>query len=111
VILQNRGGDEVITIRDYRKLGKRSREVIGKAIRSNSFVLQVRSVEKIVIRGDELEWYLTTDEGDTVVNTRGRRNVIMMDHKVILVDPHDNISEIDLDEMDKRTLKILDRTV
>lgn len=111
VILQNRAGEETLTIRDYRVLGSGSRDVLAKAIRSNSFVLQVRSVEKIVIRGDELEWYLTTDEGAVVVNTRGRRNVIMMDHKVILVDPHDNISEIELEKMDKKSLRILDRTV
>ena len=68
-------------------------------------------VDRIVIRGDELEWHLLTEEGQATVNTRGRRNVITMDHKVILVDPNDNLSEIDLKKIDKRSLKILNRTV
>lgn len=111
VILENAEGVEFLTIRDHTKLVGTSSEVLAKAIRSNSFVLRVRAVEKIVIRGDELEWQLTTDDGSVIVNTRGRRNVVMMDHKVILIDPHDNISEIDLKKMDARSLVLLDRTV
>jgi len=111
VIFEDQEGDEVVTVRDYTKLGSDSSAVLARAIRSNSFVLQVRSVEKIVIRGDELEWQLTTEDGTVVVNTRGRRNVVLMDHKVILIDPHDNISEIDLKKMDARSLRLIDRTV
>jgi ATP-binding cassette subfamily C protein len=111
VILEKGDGGEVLSIPDYRMMNTQSREVLERAIRSNSFILRVKAVDRILIRGDELEWQLITEEGRTIVNTRGRRNVIAMDHKVILVDPHDNLSEIDLRRMDKRSLKILNRTV
>jgi hypothetical protein len=68
-------------------------------------------VVEVSIRGDELEWYVTTEDGKAVINTRGRRNVMLMDHKVILVDPYDNISEIDLDKMVRKILRIINRTI
>ena len=63
------------------------------------------------MRGDELEWHVTTDDGQTVVNTRGRRNVVVMNDKVILIDPLDNISEIDLKKIDRKSLRVLNKTV
>jgi ATP-binding cassette, subfamily C, bacterial len=112
IILQDRGGDEVMTIPDSTKLETGSRTVLERAARVNSFILKVLEIKKVVVRGDELDWHVGTEGGKTVVvNTRGRRNVVAMDHKVILIDPHDNISEIDLTEVDKRTLKLLNRTI
>ena len=54
------------------------------------------------MKGDELEWHVTTNEGQIVVNTRGRRNVVVLNDKVILIDPQDNISEIDLKKITKK---------
>ena len=66
----------------------------------------------MVVKGDQLEWYVTADAGQTVVRVpKGRRNVIAMKDKVILIDPLGNVSEIDLDKIDKKSLKVLDKTI
>jgi ATP-binding cassette subfamily C protein len=111
VTLEAEDGTEVLTIPDATKLEGASRDVLARSARSNSFVLQASAVDRIVIRGDELEWHLATSDGEVVVNTRGRRNVVTMDDKVILVDPHDNLTEIDLKKMDERSLRILNNTI
>jgi ATP-binding cassette, subfamily C, bacterial len=111
IILENHAGEEVLTIPDAEGLQDSSKEALKKAARANSFILQANGIKKVVVRGDELEWHLTTTEGPTVVNTRGRRNVVVMDDKVILVDPLDNISEIDLTKVDKKSLNVLNKTV
>ena len=54
---------------------------------------------------------MSTGEGPTVVHTIGRRNVIAMDAKVVLIDTLGNISEIDLDSIDKKSLKVLNKTI
>ncbi|HXQ92134.1 MAG TPA: ABC transporter ATP-binding protein [Nitrososphaerales archaeon] len=111
IILENQLGEEVVTINDSEQLEEKSREALKKASRANNFILKVDGIDKVVVRGDELEWHVTTDEGQTVVNTRGRRNVVVMNDKVILIDPLDNISEIDLKKIDKKSMKVLNKTV
>ncbi len=37
--------------------------------------------------------------------------MIAMKDKVILIDPLGNVSEIDLDKIDKKSLKVLDKTI
>jgi len=111
VVLENQQGEEAVTIVDVEQLELESREVLKKASRANSFILQVDGIDKVVVRGDELEWHVTTDSGQIVVNTRGRRNVVVLNDKVILIDPLDNISEIDLKKIDRKSLKVLNKTV
>jgi ATP-binding cassette subfamily C protein len=52
-----------------------------------------------------------TNYGEVVVNTRGRRNVMLMDSKLTLVDIHDNVYEIDLKRLDKDSIKLIADTV
>jgi ATP-binding cassette, subfamily C, bacterial len=111
IVLENQAGEEVLTIPDVEGLEETSRGALRKAARANSFILQVNGIIKVVVRGDELEWHLTTNEGPTIVNTKGRRNVVVMDDKVILIDPLDNISEIDLTKVNSKSLKVLNKTV
>lgn len=111
IILENHAGEEVLTIPDAEGMEETSKELLKKAARANSFILQVNGIRKVVVKGDELEWHLTTTDGPIVVNTRGRRNVVVMDDKVILIDPLDNISEIDLTKVDKKSLGVLNKTV
>ncbi len=111
IILQNDAGEEALTIPDYRQLGTASMTLLERAARANSFIAKVRGVTKVVVRGDELEWHVTTDGGQTTVGTRGRRNVVLMDSKVILIDPHDNIWEIDLNHVDGRSIGLINKTV
>jgi len=111
IALENQAGEEVLTIPDSEGLQPESRDALKKAARANSFILQINGISKVVVKGDELEWHLTTNDGPTIVNTKGRRNVVVMDSKVILIDPLDNISEIDLKKVDSKSLKVLNKTV
>jgi ATP-binding cassette subfamily C protein len=112
IVLQNQAGDEVLTIPDSSRLNAESRVVLEKAVRANSFIMKVLEIRKVVVRGDELDWHVRTEGGEVmVVNTRGRRNVVVMDSKVILIDPHDNVAQVNLKEVDKRSRKLINRTV
>lgn len=45
------------------------------------------------------------------VYTMGRGNVIILNSKIILIDKYNNIFEIDLDVIDKKSSKILIETI
>lgn len=112
VILYSKQGEEIFMITDYEKIAdKESRDILEDAIRLNNFMPKVRKVKAIEVKGDELVWHLITDQGEIVVNTRGRRNVVTMDSKLILIDISDNVYSIELRNLDKDSLKIIDETI
>jgi len=74
-------------------------------------VVQAKKIREIAIKGDQLEWDLITERGEERVITIGRRNVMVMESKVVLVDKYDNVYEINLQELDKKSRKILDETL
>ncbi len=67
IILEDRSGEELMTIPDLEQLDETSKEVLKKGVRANNFTLKINSIKKVVVKGDELEWYVTADAGQTVV--------------------------------------------
>ncbi|ABW01919.1 DUF1854 domain-containing protein [Caldivirga maquilingensis] len=111
VIFYDKDGKERFILSNYKALDAESVKLLETAIALNNFKPVTLSVKRIDVKGDELEWHLVTNYGEVVVNTRGRRNVMIMDSKLTLVDIHDNIYEIDLKRLDKDSLKLIADTV
>lgn len=98
-------------IEDYESLDAESQDALVKALRFNRLKFEVDSVEKIEVKGDELVWHVSTKEGDAVVNTRGRRNVIVQEKSIVLFDVNDNVYEISTKNVNHKSLKMLNRTL
>jgi ATP-binding cassette subfamily C protein len=111
VILYDRDGRERFMISNYRKLDPESVKLLEEAIKLNNFKPMTLSIKGIDVKGDELEWRLVTNYGEVTVRTRGRRNVILMDSRLTLIDVHDNVYEIDLKKLDKDSLKLVAETI
>ncbi len=105
-------GKEVILLEDYTKItDENSKEVLERAISYNNLIFKVNKINEINIKGDQLEWNLITDRGGVTTYTLGRRNVVVFDSKVVLIDENDNLYEIDLNQLDKKSLNLLLETV
>ncbi|TRM80460.1 DUF1854 domain-containing protein, partial [Sulfolobus sp. A20-N-F6] len=105
-------GKEVLLLEDYTKItDENSREVLERAISYNNLIFKVNKINEINIKGDQLEWNLITDRGGVTTYTLGRRNVVVFDSKVVLIDKNDNLYEIDLNQLDKKSLNLLLETV
>jgi ATP-binding cassette subfamily C protein len=111
LLLQDAQGKELLTILDYSKMVGDSRGFLEKALRANSFISRVDSVERLVVKGDELEWHVLIGDKKMMIQTRGRRNVILFDGRVVLIDPNENVAEINLDKIDRRSRNLVNRTV
>ncbi|MFI5412655.1 MAG: DUF1854 domain-containing protein [Candidatus Micrarchaeales archaeon] len=100
-----------VMIDDYRKLREKSRDTMHAAVLLNAFRPVISRVEKIDIRGDELEWKVVVDGKKRNLTTRGRRNVMQLEDKIVLTDVHDNLYEITLKEIDTNSFKLIDETI
>lgn len=109
--LYDKSGNEVFLIEDYTKLDNESRKTLEKAISYNNLIFKVNKIKSINIKGDQLEWDLITDKGEIKTYTIGRRNVVVMESKIVLIDVNDNLFEIDIEKLDKKSLKLLKETI
>jgi ATP-binding cassette subfamily C protein len=101
-------GKPVLIAPDFTKLCDGGSEHLIRAIRANNFKTEITSVKRVSLTGEELEWFVITKEGREIsFNTRGRRNIMMMDWGIVLVDVHENIYEMRYSSMDARSRKLL----
>ncbi|BCU67487.1 ABC transporter ATP-binding protein [Sulfolobales archaeon HS-7] len=88
------------------------REIMERAIRLNNLIVNVSKVKDIIITGDELKWNLETIEGDSInVTTKGRRNIMFVDSKLILIDTHDNLYKIELKKIDAKSKSVIQQVL
>ncbi len=111
VMLYDAKGKAKLIIEDYSRLDKISRNTIEASIMLNTFKPTISRVLKIGIRGDELDWQVVVGESELTINTKGRRNVILYPERIVLSDVKDNIYEINLKELDRKSLHLLADTI
>lgn len=104
-------GKEIFLLENYTKLDSNSLKVLEEAIKYNNLIFHVKKINDIKIKGDQLEWNIVTDKGEIKAYTAGRRNVVVLNSKVVLVDVHDNLYEIELDKLDRKSFKLLMETI
>ncbi|MFB6489711.1 MAG: DUF1854 domain-containing protein [Thermoproteus sp. AZ2] len=98
-------------IEDYEGLDEGSRAALEEAIKANVLVFRVKAIRSVDIKGDELVWELETDHGPRTAATRGRRNVMLLGNKVVLIDVYDDAYEIDVPSLDTRSRELLNKVI
>jgi ATP-binding cassette subfamily C protein len=80
--------------------------VLKNALKLNNFKVRISSVNDIKLNGEELEWHVSAESGEELTFiTRGRRNVMNVGNKMELIDIYDNLYEIDLAAVDRKSAR------
>jgi len=87
------------------------REILERAVKLGCLRQKVDGIERISVSGDELQWELRTAGKIATVTTRGRRNVIRFQGRIVLIDTDDDIYEIDMSLLDRRSSRMVNRTI
>lgn len=102
------GFREVYMIRDYDELDPDSRRNLEEILGKRYFMPSILAVEQLETSGDEFQWKVSTDKGPRLFNTRGRRNIIAMGRKIVVIDTSDNVYLIqDYGRLDSRSRRLL----
>jgi hypothetical protein len=100
---------ELCMLKDYRELDSQSRGNLEAVLQKIYFIPTILKVLSLETSGDEFEWELLTDRGERTLHTRGRRNVISMGTRIIIIDTHDNIYQVvDMTKLDRRSRMLLE---
>jgi ATP-binding cassette subfamily C protein len=100
---------EICMLKDFRKLDEHSRHALEEVLQKIYFIPRVLKVERLETSGDEFEWEILTDRGPRKLHTRGRRNVISMGTRIVIIDTHDNIYYVeDVRKLDGKSRMLLE---
>ncbi|WP_126450446.1 DUF1854 domain-containing protein [Sulfodiicoccus acidiphilus] len=106
LVLYDSEGKMVGLMEDYRTHPQR--EILERAVSLNDMVVRVRGVRKIELTGEELKWTVVTEKGEELtVSTKGRRNVMEVDGRVVLVDVNERVFDVELRKLDQRSKKLV----
>jgi hypothetical protein len=108
VILAQKMGDgtwnELCMIKDYRLLDSESRRVLEELLEKNYFIPEILGIERLETSGDEFRWEVITNKGPRSFLTQGRRSIIVLGFKIVVIDKDDNIYQItDYRKMDRKS--------
>mgnify|MGYP000350732659 CR=1 FL=1 len=108
IILTVGDEEEIGIIKDYRKLDKRSRKLLERALEVLYFMPKIKKILSIRTTGWLYEWNVETDKGSTSFNTYSRCIRFITDKKVVIYDIHGNVYCIeDIHKLDTRSLMLL----
>ena len=112
VIFYSEDNGPILMCGDYRKDFTGGLQTLEFAIRMSNLMTPITKLRKIALTGEELEWYAVTAEGaEITVRTKGRRNVILMNERIVLVDVNENIFELRYESLDKKTRKLVSQVL
>jgi len=103
---------EVLMLRDYSQLDQESRNALELVLEKTYFVPRVLRVEQLETSGDEFQWRILSDKGHRAFNTRGRRNIMVIERRIVIIDTSDNIYLIpDYHKLDQRSRRLLHKFI
>ena len=108
IIFADKEGAEVCAVKDYRELDKDSREALEKMLSRIYFIPLIKKIKKIVYRAGEYVWLVETDRGEKEFVVRGRKSIqYFPGGRIIIFDKYDNVYELRLDKLDKKSMEYL----
>jgi hypothetical protein len=95
-------------VRLFTTVGGKGYEKVRTYLEKKYFIPKIMRIQKITTTGDEFVWTVSTDRGDTEIRTRGRGGgLIRVDGKIFIIDTNDDVFEIDLSVLDRKSLQII----
>jgi len=87
-------GEEIGLIRKMRELDKQSRQVLGEELAWRHFVTRITAIHSIDVRHYVPHWDVETERGRHVFEMRSRRDLRVMDRRILVRDADGNRFEI-----------------
>lgn len=105
IILETKGGEEVLYLKDYRQLDDKSRAALEEMINRTYFIPTITRIKNLVYKGGTYRWDVETDRGPIEFETHGGRNILKVsDDEIVIFDVNKNIYRIDVKKLDKKSL-------
>ena len=103
--------NEIFLLEDYTILDYDSRKMLENAIKYNSIIYKIEKIKKIEIEGETILLNALINNEELEIKIISPKNIFNFDDKILFIDENDNLYQIILKDLDKKSLKELNKII
>jgi len=103
--------NEIFLLEDYTILDDGSKKILENAIRYNSIIYKIEKIKKINIEGETILLNALINNKELEIKIISPENLFIFEDKILFIDENDNLYKIILKDLDKRSLKELNKII
>ncbi|MCC5447255.1 DUF1854 domain-containing protein [Candidatus Nanobsidianus stetteri] len=103
--------NEIFLLEDYTILDENSRKILENAIRYNSIIYKIEKIRKIDVEGETIILNTIINNKELEIKITSPENLFIFEDKILFIDENDNLYQIILKDLDKRSLKNLNKII
>jgi ATP-binding cassette subfamily C protein len=103
--------NEIFLLEDYTILDDNSRKILENAIRYNSIIYKIEKIRKIDVEGETIILNTIINNKELEIKIDSPENLFIFEDKILFIDENDNLYQIILKDLDKRSLKNLNKII
>jgi len=103
--------NEIFLLEDYTILDYDSRKILENAIKYNSIIYKIEKIKKIEIEGETILLNALINNEELEIKIISPKNIFNFDDKILFIDENDNLYQIILKDLDKKSLKELNKII
>ncbi len=103
--------NEIFLLEDCTILDENSRKILEDAIRYNSIIYKIEKIRKIEIEGETITLNGFINNKELEIKIISPKNIFNFDDKILFIDENDNLYQIILKDLDKKSLKELNKII
>jgi ATP-binding cassette subfamily C protein len=103
--------NEIFLLEDYTILDENSRKILENAIKYNSIIYKIEKIRKIEIEGGSILLNALINNKELEIKIISPENLFILEDKILFIDENDNLYQIILKDLDKGSLKELNKII
>jgi len=103
--------NEMFLLEDYTILDDDSKKILENAIKYNSIIYKIEKIKRIDIEGGSILLNALINNKEIEIKIISPENLFISEDKLLFIDENDNLYQIILKDLDKRSLKELNKIV
>jgi len=103
--------NEMFLLEDYTVLDENSRKILENAIKYNSIIYKIEKIKKIEVEGETITLNGFINNKELEIKIISPENIFNLEDKILFIDENDNLYQIILKDLDKRSLKELNKII
>ncbi|MFP3257613.1 MAG: DUF1854 domain-containing protein, partial [Candidatus Nanopusillus acidilobi] len=103
--------NEMFLLEDYTILDDDSKKILENAIKYNSIIYKIEKIKKIDIEGGSILLNTFINNKELEIKIISPENLFILEDKILFIDENDNLYQIILKDLDKRSLKELNKII
>jgi len=103
--------NEIFLLEDYTILDESSKKILENAIKYNSIIYKIEKIKKIEVEGETITLNIFINNKELEIKIISPENLFIFEDKILFIDENDNLYQIILKDLDKRSLKELNKVI